>query len=132
MIEVDTAARTARVPGGVRYAEPARAVHAHGFALLDFEAVAGSAYSVSVFTDWREPGFREVWVERRTDRPAEQLDATAHRTDLVPGETVRVDPDHARHGMGSQPCGPGPLPRCRPHARPAEFSFVLTPDPGTA
>ncbi|MEU5440530.1 FAD-binding protein [Streptomyces griseofuscus] len=163
LIEVDTAARTVRVSGGVRYAELARAVHARGLALpnmaslphisvagsvatgthgsglanpplasavrevelvvadgttvtiargdarfdgavtslgalgvvtaltldlepafaveqrvftelplegLEFEAVAGSAYSVSLFTDWRDPGFRQVWVKRRTDRPA--------------------------------------------------------------
>ncbi|MEV7505464.1 FAD-binding protein [Streptomyces sp. NPDC093018] len=163
VIEVDTAARTVRVSGGVRYAELARAVHARGLALpnmaslphisvagsvatgthgsglanpplasavrevelvvadgttvtiargdarfdgavtslgalgvvvaltldlepafaveqrvytelplegLEFEAVAGSAYSVSLFTDWRDAGFRQVWVKRRTDRPA--------------------------------------------------------------
>jgi xylitol oxidase len=162
VIDVDTAARTVRVSGGVRYAELARVVHAHGLALpnmaslphisvagsvatgthgsgvgngslaapvreveivtadgslmtigrgddrfdgavtslgalgvvtaltldlepsfeveqhlftelplagLDFEAVAASAYSVSLFTDWREPGFRQVWRKRRTDQP---------------------------------------------------------------
>ncbi|MET7441602.1 FAD-binding protein, partial [Streptomyces sp. NPDC005568] len=37
---------------------------------LDFEAVAASAYSVSLFTDWGAPGFRQVWLKRRTDRPA--------------------------------------------------------------
>src|SRR4051812_6766473 len=155
VLEVDTAARTVRVSGGVRYAELARTVHAHGLALpnmaslphilvagsvatgthgsgvgngplaatvrevelvvadgstvtsgrgeegfdgavtslgalgvvtaltldlepayeveqhvytelpldgLDFEAVAGAAYSVSLFTDWRAPGFRQVWA----------------------------------------------------------------------
>ncbi|NEC26871.1 FAD-binding protein [Streptomyces sp. SID8111] len=164
-IDVDTAARTVAVGGGVRYAELARAVHAHGLALgnmaslphisvagsvatgthgsgvtngplasavrevelvtaagdlerigraddrfgavvtslgalgvvtaltldlepayeveqhvftelpldvLDprtFEQVMASAYSVSLFTDWRTPGFRQVWLKRRTDRP---------------------------------------------------------------
>ncbi|MEU6316737.1 FAD-binding protein [Streptomyces sp. NPDC047009] len=160
-VEVDTAARTVRVGGGVRYAELARVVHRHGLALhnmaslphisvagsvatgthgsgiangslasavrevelitadgstmriargerhfdgavtslgafgvvtaltlglepdyeveqhvftelplqgLDFETVAGTAYSVSLFTDWREPGFRQVWLKRRTDQ----------------------------------------------------------------
>jgi alditol oxidase len=159
-VDVDTTARTVRVGGGVRYAELAREVHAHGLALhnmaslphisvagsvatgthgsgvrngslasavrevelltadgrtvtiargderfagavtslgalgvvvalaldlqpayevsqhvftelpldgLDFEAVMGSAYSVSLFTDWREPGIRQAWVKRRTD-----------------------------------------------------------------
>ncbi|MET8950245.1 FAD-binding protein [Streptomyces sp. NPDC004393] len=161
-VDVDTAARTVRVGGGVRYAELARVVHEHGLALhnmaslphisvagsvatgthgsgvangslasavrevelitadgstlrigrgdrrfdgavtalgalgvvsaltldlepdfrveqhvftelplegLDFETVAATAYSVSLFTDWREPGFRQVWLKRRTDQP---------------------------------------------------------------
>ncbi|AZS84306.1 FAD-binding protein [Streptomyces griseoviridis] len=162
VIDVDTAARTVRACGGVRYADLARVVHAHGLALpnmaslphisvagsvatgthgsgvgngplassvrevelvtadgssltlgrgdarfggavtslgalgvvtaltldlepafeveqhlftelplagLDFEAVAGWAYSVSLFTDWRREGFRQVWLKRRTDQP---------------------------------------------------------------
>ncbi|MFJ4006351.1 D-arabinono-1,4-lactone oxidase [Streptomyces sp. NPDC090023] len=161
VIDVDTAARTVRVGGGVRYAELARTVHAHGLALanmaslphisvagsvatgthgsgvgngplasavrevelitgdggtlriargdarfdgavtalgalgvvtaltldlepayeveqhvfaelpldgLEYETVAASAYSVSLFTDWRAPGFRQVWLKRRTDQ----------------------------------------------------------------
>ncbi|MFF9376486.1 FAD-binding protein [Streptomyces griseoluteus] len=161
VIDVDTSARTVRVGGGVRYAELARTVHAHGLALanmaslphisvagsvatgthgsgvgngplasavrevelitadggtlriargdarfdgavtslgalgvvtaltldlepayeveqhvfaelplegLDYETVAASAYSVSLFTDWRAPGFRQVWLKRRTDQ----------------------------------------------------------------
>ncbi|MFG3093774.1 FAD-binding protein [Streptomyces sp. NPDC048202] len=160
VIDVDTTARTVRVGGGVRYAELARTVHAHGLALanmaslphisvagsvatgthgsgvgngplasavrevelvtadggtlriargdarfdgavtslgalgvvtaltldlepayeveqhvfaelplhgLEYETVAASAYSVSLFTDWRAPGFRQVWLKRRTD-----------------------------------------------------------------
>ncbi|MYS81063.1 glycoside hydrolase family 2 TIM barrel-domain containing protein, partial [Embleya scabrispora] len=57
----------------------------------------------------------------------EQLDAARHRTDLVPGDTVWVNLDHGQHGIGSQSCGPGPLPHQQLHARPAEFSFVFTP-----
>ncbi|MGW2469078.1 D-arabinono-1,4-lactone oxidase [Streptomyces bauhiniae] len=161
VIDVDTTARTVRVGGGVRYAELARTVHAHGLALanmaslphisvagsvatgthgsgvgngplasavrevelitadggtlriargdarfdgtvtslgalgvvtaltldlepayeveqhvfaelpldgLEYESVAASAYSVSLFTDWRAPGFRQVWLKRRTDQ----------------------------------------------------------------
>ncbi|MEV0975552.1 FAD-binding protein [Streptomyces sp. NPDC049915] len=161
-VDVDTAARTVRVGGGVRYAELARRVHARGLALanmaslphisvagsvatgthgsgvgngpladavreveivtadgstvvitrgeqrfggavtslgalgvvtaltldlepafeveqhlytelplkgLDFETVAASAYSVSLFTDWRAAGFTQVWRKRRTDQP---------------------------------------------------------------
>lgn len=164
-VDVDTAARTVRVGGGVRYAELARRVHARGLALANmaslphisvagsvatgthgsgvgngslasevrevelvtadgstlvlargddrfggavtslgalgvvtaltldlepayeveqhvftefpltgldtaaFETVMASAYSVSLFTDWRAPGFRQVWLKRRTDQP---------------------------------------------------------------
>ncbi|MGW2488988.1 glycoside hydrolase family 2 TIM barrel-domain containing protein [Streptomyces sp. NPDC001606] len=56
----------------------------------------------------------------------EQLDAAAHRTDLVAGDTVWVNLDHGLHGIGSQSCGPGPLPQYHLLARPAEFSFVFS------
>ncbi|MFB0615675.1 glycoside hydrolase family 2 TIM barrel-domain containing protein [Streptomyces sp. AGS-58] len=59
----------------------------------------------------------------------EQLDAATHRTDLVPGGTVWVNLDHGQHGIGSQSCGPGPLPRYHLRAEPAEFSFVFSPRP---
>ncbi|MET8243948.1 glycoside hydrolase family 2 TIM barrel-domain containing protein [Streptomyces sp. NPDC005202] len=56
----------------------------------------------------------------------EQLDAARHLTDLTPGETVWVNLDHGQHGIGSQSCGPGPLPRYFLRAEPAEFSFVFS------
>ncbi|KOX03005.1 glycoside hydrolase family 2 TIM barrel-domain containing protein [Streptomyces sp. NRRL B-3648] len=63
----------------------------------------------------------------------EQLDAAAHRSDLVPGDTVWVNLDHGQHGIGSQSCGPGPLARYHLRVEPAEFSFVFSPSgaPGT-
>lgn len=209
VIEVDRAARTVRVSGGVRYAELARAVHAHGLAVanmaslphisvagsvatgthgsgmanpplasavrevelvvadgttvtiargddrfdgavtslgalgvvtaltldlvpafeveqrvytelplagLDFEAVAGSAYSVSLFTDWREPGFRQVWVKRRTDQPAVDF----------PWAAPAAEPLHPVPGMPAANCTeqlgvPGPWHERLPHFR-AEFT----------
>lgn len=209
VIEVDTAARTVRVSGGVRYAELARVVHAHGLALpnmaslphisvagsvatgthgsgvgnaplasavrevelvvadgstvtigggdarfdgavtslgalgvvsaltldlepayeveqrvftdlpldgLDFAAVAGAGYSVSLFTDWREPGFRQVWVKRRTDRPAVDF----------PWAAPAAAPLHPVPGMPAQNCteqlgAPGPWHERLPHFR-AEFT----------
>ncbi|MFI9168269.1 glycoside hydrolase family 2 TIM barrel-domain containing protein [Streptomyces lincolnensis] len=56
----------------------------------------------------------------------EQLDAATHRTDLTAGETVWVHLDHGVHGVGTQSCGPGPLPRYHLLAEPAEFSFVFS------
>ncbi|KOV69330.1 FAD-binding protein [Streptomyces sp. MMG1121] len=208
-IEVDAAAHTVRVAGGVRYAELARAVHAHGLALpnmaslphisvagsvatgthgsgvrngplasavrevelvladgsavtigrgdprfdgavtslgalgvvtaltlelepayeveqhvftelplhgLDFAAVAAAGYSVSLFTDWREPGFRQVWVKRRTDQPVVDF----------PWATAA---DVALHPVPGMPAGncteqlgvPGPWHERLPHFR-AEFT----------
>ncbi|MGW3207652.1 glycoside hydrolase family 2 TIM barrel-domain containing protein [Streptomyces sp. NPDC001135] len=56
----------------------------------------------------------------------EQLDAADHLTDLIPGDTVWVNLDHGQHGLGSQSCGPGPLPQYHLRAEPAEFSFVFS------
>ncbi len=208
-IEVDTAARTVRVAGGVRYAELARAVHARGLALpnmaslphisvagsvatgthgsgvtngplaapvrevelvladgstgtvargdarfdgavtslgalgvvtaltldlepayeveqtvhvelplegLDFEAVTGAAYSVSLFTDWRDPGFRQAWVKRRTDQAAVEFGWG------VPAKVAM----HPVPGMPGGNCTeqfgvPGPWHERLPHFR-AEFT----------
>ncbi|MET8805341.1 FAD-binding protein [Streptomyces sp. NPDC004546] len=208
-IDVDTAARTVRVSGGVRYAELARTVHAHGLALsnmaslphisvagsvatgthgsgvgngplasavrevemiaadgttgtmgrddqrfdgvvtslgalgvvtaltldlepayeveqrvytelplegLDFDAVAAAGYSVSLFADWRKPGFRQVWVKRRTDRPAVDF----------PWAAPAAGPLHPVPGMPAQNCTgqlgvPGPWHERLPHFR-AEFT----------
>ncbi|GEC03931.1 putative xylitol oxidase [Streptomyces spinoverrucosus] len=208
-IDVDTAARTVRVSGGVRYAELARHVHAHGLALanmaslphisvagsvatgthgsgvgnpplaaavrevdlvtgdgttvtvargeerfggavtslgalgavtaltldlqpsydveqyvftelplsgIDFETVMAAAYSVSLFTDWREPGFRQVWVKRRTDQPLPAFPWAAPATQAL----------HPVPGMPAVNCTeqfgvPGPWHERLPHFR-AEFT----------
>ncbi|USQ84152.1 FAD-binding protein [Streptomyces phaeoluteigriseus] len=208
-VEVDAAARTVRVGGGVRYAELARRVHAHGLALpnmaslphisvagsvatgthgsgvgngplaapvreveivtadgstvvigrgdarfggavtslgalgvvtaltldlepafdveqylftelpldgLDFESVAAAAYSVSLFTDWRAPGFRQVWVKRRTDQPLAGFPWAAPATEAL----------HPVPGMPAVNCTeqfgvPGPWHERLPHFR-AEFT----------
>ncbi|MET7452090.1 FAD-binding protein [Streptomyces sp. NPDC005574] len=213
-VEIDTAARTVRVGGGVRYAELARRVHDRGLALanmaslphisvagsvatgthgsgvangslasavreveivtadgstvvlgrddprfggavtslgalgvvtaltldlepgfeveqhlftelplagLDFETVAASAYSVSLFTDWREPGFRQVWRKRRTDQPLPDFPWAAPATEAL----------HPVPGMPAVNCTeqfgvPGPWHERLPHFR-AEF----TPSSGT-
>ncbi|MEU6551249.1 FAD-binding protein [Streptomyces sp. NPDC046915] len=209
VLDVDTAARTVRVSGGVRYAELARAVHAHGLALpnmaslphisvagsvatgthgsgvgngplaaavravelvvadgstvtfargeagfdgavtslgalgvvtaltldlepayeveqhlftelplegLDFEAVAGAAYSVSLFTDARAAGFRQVWVKRRTDQAPVDFPWAAPATVAL----------HPVPGMPAENCTeqfgvPGPWHERLPHFR-AEFT----------
>ncbi|MGI5379131.1 glycoside hydrolase family 2 TIM barrel-domain containing protein [Streptomyces sp. CA-251387] len=73
----------------------------------------------------RIEGDPEFWFSARR-WTNEQLDAARHLTDLTPGETVWVNLDHGQHGIGSQSCGPGPLPQYYLRAEPAEFSFVFS------
>ncbi|WP_033281574.1 glycoside hydrolase family 2 TIM barrel-domain containing protein [Streptomyces sp. NRRL F-525] len=79
----------------------------------------------------RIDGDPEFWFTARR-WTTEQLDAATHRTDLTPGDTVWVNLDHAQHGIGSQSCGPGPLPQYFLNARPTEFSFVFSETPETS
>lgn len=81
----------------------------------------------------RIDGDPEFWFTARR-WTTEQLDAAGHRTDLVPGTAsdsgsaagVWVNLDHGQHGIGSQSCGPGPLPQYFLAAEPAEFSFLFS------
>ncbi|MEV7152586.1 FAD-binding protein [Streptomyces sp. NPDC093084] len=83
---------------------------------LDFAAVSAAGYSVSLFTDWREPGFRQVWVKRRTDRDAVDFGWAAPAA-------------RAMHPVPGMPAGncteqfgvPGPWHERLPHFR-AEFT----------
>ncbi|MER5596756.1 FAD-binding protein [Streptomyces sp. NPDC002265] len=83
---------------------------------LDFESVMAAAYSVSLFTDWRAPGFRQVWLKRRTDQPP------AGR----PPATPATEALHPVPGMPAVNCTqqlgvPGPWHERLPHFR-AEFT----------
>ncbi|NBM19017.1 beta-galactosidase small subunit, partial [Streptomyces sp. GC420] len=75
--------------------------------------------------DMRIEGEPAFWFSARR-WTSEQLDAAEHTTDLVPGDTVWVNLDHAQHGIGSQSCGPGVLPRYRLDVAPAAFSFTFS------
>ncbi|MEU7471116.1 D-arabinono-1,4-lactone oxidase [Streptomyces sp. NPDC044984] len=81
-----------------------------------FEAVMSAAYSVSLFTDWRAPGFRQVWVKRRTDQPLPDFPWAAPATEKM----------HPVPGMPAVNCTeqfgvPGPWHERLPHFR-AEFT----------
>ncbi|MGQ4400511.1 FAD-binding protein [Streptomyces hayashii] len=101
--------------------EPAFEVEQHLFTELpldglDFETVAGAAYSVSLFTDWGAPGFRQVWVKRRTDAPLADF----------PWAAPAVEALHPVPGMPAVNCTaqfgvPGPWHERLPHFR-AEFT----------
>ncbi|MFH9867758.1 glycoside hydrolase family 2 TIM barrel-domain containing protein [Streptomyces lydicus] len=56
----------------------------------------------------------------------EELTAARHTTDLRAGDELWLHLDHALHGIGSQSCGPGVLPRHRLEVAPARFSFVFS------
>ncbi|WFB06469.1 DUF4981 domain-containing protein [Streptomyces sp. LX-29] len=81
-----------------------------------------------------EPSGRGLRIEGRpvfwfTARrwTSERLEAAEHTPDLLPSpDTVWVNLDHGQHGIGSQSCGPGVLPRYRLEAAPAEFSFTFS------
>ena len=73
----------------------------------------------------RVEGDPEFWLSARR-WTTEQLDAASHLTDLKAGDTVWVNLDHGLHGVGSQSCGPGPLPQYVLRAEPTEFSFVFS------
>jgi xylitol oxidase len=104
--------------------EPAYEVEQHVFTEMPlegldqatFEAVMSAAYSVSLFTDWREPGFRQVWLKRRTDRPLPDFPWAAPATEKM----------HPVPGMPAVNCTeqfgvPGPWHERLPHFR-AEFT----------
>ncbi|MFB6704660.1 glycoside hydrolase family 2 TIM barrel-domain containing protein [Streptomyces sp. NPDC056333] len=73
----------------------------------------------------RAEGTAPFWFTARR-WTSEQLDAAEHLPDLVAGETVWVNLDHAMQGIGSQSCGPGVLPRYRLDAAAAQFSFLFS------
>ncbi|MET9385172.1 glycoside hydrolase family 2 TIM barrel-domain containing protein [Streptomyces sp. NPDC002928] len=73
----------------------------------------------------RIEGEPEFWFSARR-WTTEQLDMAAHLTDLTAGDTVWVNLDNGQHGIGSQSCGPGPLPQYFLRAEPTEFSFVFS------
>jgi xylitol oxidase len=86
-----------------------------------FDEIFGSAYSVSVFTNWRDDRHGQVWLkvrdtERDAWRPAPRwMDATlaGQQVNPVPGG----DPAHATQQLGV----PGPWHLRLPHFR-AEFT----------
>lgn len=100
--------------------EPAYEMRQHVFtglelADLDFEAVTSAAYSVSLFTDWRAPRFRQVWLKQRVTEPV---------PDVTWGSAATVA-QHPVPGMPAENCTPqlgavGPWHERLPHFR-AEF-----------
>ncbi|GAA0433474.1 alditol oxidase [Acrocarpospora corrugata] len=77
-----------------------------------FREIVSSAYSVSLFTDWRGPVINQVWVKQREDEAAVE----------IPG-TPADGPRHPVPGMSPESCTeqmdvPGPWFERLPHFRP--------------
>ncbi len=92
--------------------------------LESFDDVMSAAYSVSVFTDWREPVRAQVWVKERVgDEPAEAAQ------DWL-GARLADGPRHPIAGMPPEHCTPqlgaaGPW-----HDRLPHFRLGFTPSGG--
>ncbi|GIQ69140.1 FAD-binding protein [Xylanibacillus composti] len=91
----------------------------------NFDAIFSSAYSVSLFTDWREPIFNQVWLKEKLtgeDRP--EAEATRWGAALAKANV------HPVPGMEAEPCSaqmgiPGAW-----HDRLPHFRFEFQPSAG--
>jgi xylitol oxidase len=95
--------------------------------LAAFDEVVSAAYSVSVFTDWRDPLQAQVWLKQRVDAPGEEPDEPAHHW---LGATLATGPRHPLAGMSPVHCTPqlgepGPWHERLPH-----FRLGFTPSSG--
>jgi alditol oxidase len=84
-----------------------------------FADVTGSAYSVSLFTDWRGPQIRQAWLKHRADEPWEPDPEWM-------GGRLADGPRHMVTGLSAESCTqqlgmPGPWHERLPHFRP-EFT----------
>ncbi|MFC4807669.1 FAD-binding protein [Paenibacillus sp. GCM10023250] len=90
-----------------------------------FDDVMSSAYSVSLFTDWKQAGFNQVWVKREAGEPAGRPSA-AERAGATPASA----PLHPVPGFSAENCSaqlgvPGPWYDRLPH-----FRMAFTPSAG--
>ncbi len=90
-----------------------------------FDDIVASAYSVSLFTDWRGARFHQVWLKRRvTDGAALEVDPMRF------GAKPATDQRHPIDGLPAQNCTaqlgrPGPWHERLPH-----FRMEFTPSSG--
>ena len=85
----------------------------------------------ATLTDGRGTGLRvegrphfDVTARRWT---SEDLDAATHTPELVPGDRIWVNLDHAQQGIGTASCGPGVLPQHDLDVVPTTFALRLSP-----
>ena len=87
--------------------------------------IFASAYSVSLFTDWRDPVFRQAWLKRRADAPG-----SAEAGPQWMGGRLADGPRNPVPGMSAANCTeqlgvPGPWYERLPH-----FRLEFTPSAG--
>lgn len=92
----------------------------------EFGAVLGAGYSVSVFTDWAGPDFRNVWLKRR----ASGRGFAEPPPERWLGAVLADSPRHPVFGMSPEACTeqggvPGPWYQRLPH-----FRLEFTPSAG--
>jgi len=90
-----------------------------------FDDLMSSAYSVSLFTDWREPRIEQVWVKHRVSDGA-----TPARVAALLGATPATVDRHPIGGLSAEHCTaqlgvPGPWHERLPH-----FRMDFTPSSG--
>ncbi len=98
---------------------------AAGQVAAHLDEIFGSAYSVSLFTDWRGPVFRQAWLKRRADVPG----AAVAAPDWV-GGVLADGPRNPVPGAPAASCTeqlgvPGPWYQRLPH-----FRLEFTPSAG--
>jgi xylitol oxidase len=90
-----------------------------------FDAVTGSAYSVSLFTDWRAPVVNQVWRKQKTESPySVEPEREFYGARPAPGQV------HPVAGVSAESCSvqqgiPGPWHERLPH-----FKLSHTPSVG--
>jgi alditol oxidase len=92
-----------------------------------FADIVSSAYSVSLFTDWRSSRFRQVWLKRRADQDGSLVPPPARRW---MGALLADGPRHPVPGISAAACTqqmgvPGPWHERLPH-----FRMDFTPSAG--
>jgi alditol oxidase len=112
--------------------EPGYEVRQHVYEDLPWDALSehfaevfASAYSVSVFTDWRSPAVNQVWLKQRTDRDGGRAPGPRWL-----GATLAQVPRHPLAGMSPENCTAqlgvaGPWDERLPH-----FRLDYTPSSG--
>ncbi|MFI7607879.1 FAD-binding protein [Micromonospora sp. NPDC049366] len=93
-----------------------------GLPRAELDAALGSAYSVSIFTDWRSPRIGQVWRKQRADQPAPPAGWL--------GTTAADAPQHPVPGMPAENCTPQFGERGPWHERLPHFRLGFTPSSG--